>query len=261
LTSIERISCRTLLIRYPKGGGIGCIYSTIKITNNKIINCLGEGVFNFCLHKDIQFQTINGNTITKNGVGLYFLLDGIYYSKVDTMNVSNNWWGTTVESEIQEGIQIDPSLINLYMLYKPWLIEPLDSLIQIKEGFHWNNIYNNKETNIAIADASSPVKKKSVSYTLPEQVKLFQNYPNPFNLTTTIKYQLSNHIPANTNLKIYNLIGEEVRNLVKSLQKRGEYQVIWDGKDDKGKDVSSGIYFCILKSGCFIVSNKLLLVK
>jgi len=84
---------------------------------------------------------------------------------------------------------------------------------------------------------------------LPQAFSLSQNYPNPFNSTTLIRY----HLPAISSqliavsLKVYNVLGEEVRTLVDEEQVSGYYSVIWDGRDGKGKEVSSGIYFCRLE--------------
>jgi len=84
---------------------------------------------------------------------------------------------------------------------------------------------------------------------LPEDYALFQNYPNPFNATTAISYQSSgvSYQQSAVSLKIYNILGQEVRTLVNEQQPAGNYRVLWDGRDSSGKDLSSGIYFCRLK--------------
>jgi len=82
---------------------------------------------------------------------------------------------------------------------------------------------------------------------LPGQFTLEQNYPNPFNSTTAISYRLSGVRPYHTTLKVYNVLGQEVRTLVDEEQPGGNYQVLWDGRDNSGKDVSSGVYFSRLK--------------
>ncbi len=74
----------------------------------------------------------------------------------------------------------------------------------------------------------------------PKNFRLFQNFPNPFNPTTKISYDL----PKDTkvNLKIYNLSGQEVRTLVNEVQSAGHKSAVWNGKDDSGIIVSSGLY-------------------
>ncbi len=75
----------------------------------------------------------------------------------------------------------------------------------------------------------------------PEDFQLFQNHPNPFNNETTIKYTLSKS--CHVSLAIYNILGQKVRTLLMEYQKPGVKTTSWDGKDEKGKDLSSGIYF------------------
>ncbi len=93
----------------------------------------------------------------------------------------------------------------------------------------------------------------------PNEFKLGQNYPNPFNPETTIEYQ----IPASGHIKleICNTKGQTIRILVDSYQKAGTYQTIWNGRDDSGYMVSSGIYYYILKNDTQIKIKKLLFIK
>jgi parallel beta-helix repeat protein len=95
--------------------------------------------------------------------------------------------------------------------------------------------------------------------------QLYQNYPNPFNPQTTIRYYLPNigYQPAEVELKIYNILGELVRVLVSERQYPGEHRVMWDGKNDRGEDLASGVYFYRLKvSGIeFVKGKKMVLVR
>lgn len=94
---------------------------------------------------------------------------------------------------------------------------------------------------------------------LVQDFKLFQNYPNPFNPTTIISYKLP--VSSEVELKIYNLLGQKVRSLVNERKPAGFYQVQWDGRDETGKEVSSGVYIYRLKAGDFIQSKKMLLIR
>ena len=76
--------------------------------------------------------------------------------------------------------------------------------------------------------------------------KLFQNYPNPFNPTTTISYLLPEQ--SHVQLAIYNLAGEKVCSLIQETQNAGQHQVVWDGRNDQGQLVSSGLYFYRLQA-------------
>jgi serine protease AprX len=99
---------------------------------------------------------------------------------------------------------------------------------------------------------------------IPTNFTLYQNHPNPFNPTTVIVFKIQNSrfkIPVRTTLKIYNILGQLVRVLVDEEKLSGTYQVIWDGKDDDGKDVASGIYFYQLTAEDHIFTKRMLLLK
>jgi hypothetical protein len=95
--------------------------------------------------------------------------------------------------------------------------------------------------------------------TTPTEFALLQNYPNPFNPETTIKYNLAE--TANVQLRIYNIVGQVVRTLVADRQSAGRYQVRWNGTDDRGVAVSSGIYFYQVSAGKFQDVKRLMLLK
>jgi hypothetical protein len=84
---------------------------------------------------------------------------------------------------------------------------------------------------------------------LPKRFSLRQNYPNPFNPSTTIAYQIPVGTYNYTTLRIYDTMGRLIKTLVDERQEAGHYSVIWNGHDDDGKEVSSGIYFYRLEVG------------
>jgi len=98
---------------------------------------------------------------------------------------------------------------------------------------------------------------------LPTQYDLGQNYPNPFNPETNISYQLPE--AAQVTIRIYNLLGQNIRTLVSANQSAGKYTETWDGKDNRGRDVSSGIYVyrlnAISKNQTFTRAKKLMLIR
>jgi hypothetical protein len=85
------------------------------------------------------------------------------------------------------------------------------------------------------------------------------NYPNPFRSETTLSYDLKE--PAKVCLGIYNLKGQLIRTLVQETKAAGKYTAIWDGKDNQGKAVSSGVYHCHMQAGSYCASRRLLLIK
>ena len=91
--------------------------------------------------------------------------------------------------------------------------------------------------------------------------ELLPNFPNPFNPETTINYRLAGNTDQETKLVIYNAIGQEIRTLVQKFQPAGEYVVHWDGTDNLGQKVSSGIYMYHLTSGDFSQTRRMMLLK
>jgi len=94
---------------------------------------------------------------------------------------------------------------------------------------------------------------------LPQAFMLIQNYPNPFNASTQIRYQIP--VDCHVILKIFNIRGQEVRTLVDAVQRAGDYEISWNGENNRGLEVSSGLYFCQLKVGGFEKTVKMLLIK
>ncbi len=85
-----------------------------------------------------------------------------------------------------------------------------------------------------------------------------QNYPNPFNPTTMISFSLTMEFTENAELIIYDVKGQKVKQFS---DLRNQTSVVWDGKNNNGKDVSSGVYFYKLKAGKFEQSRKMILLK
>ncbi|MCB2229077.1 T9SS type A sorting domain-containing protein [bacterium] len=94
---------------------------------------------------------------------------------------------------------------------------------------------------------------------LPEHFALEQNYPNPFNPTTTIEFAMPE--AAHVSIEVYNIMGRRVRSLVTSYLPAGYHSIIWDGRDQSGAPVASGVYLYRIDAGTFIASRKMLLLK
>jgi hypothetical protein len=94
---------------------------------------------------------------------------------------------------------------------------------------------------------------------IPSVFALFQNYPNPFNPSTTIRYQLP--VPVKVRLVLYNVLGQAVRTLVDADQQAGTYALEWDGVNDNGLRVGSGVYFYRIEAGSFVQNRKMTFLK
>ena len=94
---------------------------------------------------------------------------------------------------------------------------------------------------------------------IPIKYALHQNYPNPFNPTTTIKYDLLE--TSQVKLSIYNILGEKIRTLVNRNKSAGYKSVVWDGLNDYGEQVSTGVYIYRIETENFIKSRKMVFMK
>ena len=94
---------------------------------------------------------------------------------------------------------------------------------------------------------------------MPEKFSLEQNYPNPFNPETEIRFQLPE--ASQVTVKIFNTLGQEIRTLTDIHYEAGFHSVRWDGKDNNGNAVSSGIYLYQLQAGSFSQIRKMTLLR
>ncbi|MCP4581914.1 MAG: T9SS type A sorting domain-containing protein, partial [candidate division Zixibacteria bacterium] len=89
--------------------------------------------------------------------------------------------------------------------------------------------------------------------------KLKQNYPNPFRPVTAINYEIG--LTGSVKIGVYNIAGQCVRALVDQVQGAGNYQIDWDGRNDSGKEVGSGIYFYRLEAAGKSVQKRMVLLR
>ena len=94
---------------------------------------------------------------------------------------------------------------------------------------------------------------------LPLEFTLKQNYPNPFNPTTIIGFQLPE--ASDVQLVVYNILGQKIKTIVDQKLEAGIYSAVWDGTNDNGQPVSSGVYYYQLNSGKTSMTRKMLLMK
>jgi endonuclease/exonuclease/phosphatase family metal-dependent hydrolase len=94
---------------------------------------------------------------------------------------------------------------------------------------------------------------------LPHSYTLEQNYPNPFNPETVIEFSLPE--PQHVKIEIYDISGRKIRTLVEGTIAAGVHQTVWDGKNDSGEQVGSGMYIYIMTAGSFIIAKKMMLLK
>ena len=94
---------------------------------------------------------------------------------------------------------------------------------------------------------------------IPWQFELRQNYPNPFNASTLIEFTLPT--AAHTNLEVFNIMGQRVATLIDEFTEAGPYSILWNGRNDRGSAVASGMYLYRLRTGTHLESRKMVLMK
>ncbi len=154
----------------------------------------------------------------------------------------------------------------------PKLLDEFDTTPEITgEGFAgaWGVYPFTPSGNIYVSDIKhglyvfnfkgTPTSVGTNGQSIPERFALLNNFPNPFNPETVIVYQ----IPKRTNvqIRIFNILGQSVRSLLNKIQAPGKYFVTWDGKNDSGQIMPSGIYFYQLKAGKFKATRRMLLLR
>jgi len=180
-------------------------------------------------------------------IGMGTVLYGLYQAHSDT-DISSGMRGDT------------PGPVN-QVIAQPYA---LDAAVSPETVQGWLDLLH-------AADDGSPIFSKGIAnleHLLvsmpPEQTRLLPNYPNPFNPETWIPYQLAQ--PAEVTMSIYAADGKLVRTLRLGHQAAGKYQsktraVHWDGRNDLGEHVASGIYFYTFQADNFHATGKMLIMK
>ncbi len=172
-------------------------------------------------------------------------------SGVDSVNVDYSTDGGMTWNNIVRNYQADSDSIS-------WLVPNISASsckIRITESGQSDMGLSFESDSVSVAEGGAKAKMPAV----PLEFGLEQNYPNPFNPSTTIKYQLARQ--SDVSLKIYSVTGELVKTLVGGVEQPGYYTVKWNGENNNGKEISSGVYFYQLEAGSFESMEKMLLLK
>lgn len=94
---------------------------------------------------------------------------------------------------------------------------------------------------------------------LPHNFRLYNNFPNPFNPSTTINYEIKTR--SMVFLEIFDIQGKKIKTLVRKEQTSGKYSIFWNGEDESGVQVTSGVYFCVLRTEGHTIIKKMLLLR
>lgn len=139
----------------------------------------------------------------------------------------------------------------------PWTVtEPTSANCLIRVGSLDGSVVDVSDGSFKIDFAAAIMRLNDVQ---PTEFALQQNYPNPFNPETRIQYQTPRD--AQVSIDIYSVQGTKIRTLVSGFQAAGAYILTWNGKDEAGRAVPTGIYFCRMTSDGFQATQRMLLTK
>ena len=170
--------------------------------------------------------------------------------------------------------------VLIYFEGVPWLpIEPNSGTIlagqsaNITVTYDASNLVEGEYTADIIITSNDPAEPEvvipvtlTVGYVNAEQeistvvTKLQGNYPNPFNPTTTISFSVA-QTSSFVNLEVFNIKGQKVKKLLGEILPAGNHTIVWNGKDENGKAVASGVYFYKMNADKFISTKKMILMK
>jgi len=141
------------------------------------------------------------------------------------------------------------------------IMERRISLDLLSQGMRiYNNSHNSYDVKIVAGDQEYVnAMSQEILSSIPEDFSLGQNYPNPFNPVTRMDYTIPQR--SKVVISIYNVLGQEIINLVNHEQEYGYHSVSWNGTDSRGRDVASGVYFTQMSSKGFSQTKKMLLLK
>jgi hypothetical protein len=157
------------------------------------------------------------------------------------------------------------TIANLYFKLDPGVNKVELTPVELSNPNHSLTYYYNDyssgapEVKAVHPEMAAMVIPGAGSDALPTSFGLMQNSPNPFNPTTTISYALPE--ASDVRISVFNILGQNVKDLVNSHLEAGVHEVVWDGKDASGDQVASGIYFYKISANNFTDTKKMVLLK
>jgi len=219
----------------------------------------------------VSFQRFGNVTYAFEGVGAVDLLGYTYLSFWIYPGDADIQWLTVDVGGRREGKRLIVGLIRdmeLTLRGHRWIgvLIPLDDLVATKQSLEYLR-FSGKATGtfyiddmkLEVVGGSITAVEESEEMIVPSVYALPQNHPNPFNPQTTITYDVAK--TSTVRLHIYAITGQRIRTLMDGEQSAGSYLLMWDGRDDTGQDVASGVYLCRMIAGDYRAVRKMILVR
>jgi hypothetical protein len=140
-----------------------------------------------------------------------------------------------------------------------------ESDLEEKTTYHWQivafNTTGSSEPSYSWNFTTTIITDTDDDAVLAYTTELLNNFPNPFNPYTTISFTIETPLMGSLLIEVYNIKGQRVRTLVNDHFPAGRHSVVWNGTDDNGKTVSSGVYFYMMRAGDYMSVRRMLLMK
>ena len=190
----------------------------------------------------------------------------IYGAELNSSNVCLSW---VLPAQSSSPLKFDLELSTNEDLTNPLIIRNIHSTNYTIDGLKPGKYYWRVQSKTSNGEKSEysyknefivgSVTDVSGNIDFIKEYSLEQNYPNPFNPSTMIKYTLPHN--SFVTLKIYDILGREIKTLVSENQNSGQYSIQWDGTDNSGNRVTSGIYIYKIVANNYVASKKMILMK
>jgi len=201
----------------------------------------------------------NPEGISAFGLGLSFSTKHFEFLSVSRTEVSKDWIALDGVEASSGTITIGGFHSEAINMSSPVAICEVNLKVKQENNGKGELRIENLIDDFASAAVSLGSFGTEVPQSIPITYELSQNYPNPFNLNTAIIYELPK--AGHVTLYIYNVLGEKIRTLVDKHLPADRYRAQWDGRNAKGKEMASGIYFYKLEVASFSSVKKLVLTK
>ncbi len=149
--------------------------------------------------------------------------------------------------------------VPTYNVEAPYMQNPVAGASRGRGIFVWADARANGLNIYASQELYSPTATDDNGFSLPNSYSLKQNFPNPFNPATTISFSLPE--ATTVSLEIFNVLGQKIKTLINSDYPAGQHETVWDGTDETGSKVASGIYLYRLKTDQFSHAKSMVLMK
>ncbi|MFC1607930.1 two-component regulator propeller domain-containing protein [Candidatus Latescibacterota bacterium] len=224
-----------------KDGLLCDVILSLRFDGDGVLWCgTGDGVASF-----------DGNSWTSYSARTrYNLLDGRSIFSIDIDSDGVKWFGSIIGVWSYDGEKWQSYTRRESGLEQDVYVR---ALLTDNSGKKWIGA---RDALTSVRQASSPRLKKSA---VPSQMAIFGNYPNPFNPETTVDFVIPES--GNTTVDIYNVTGQKIRSLMSENLPAGKHTVVWDGQNDTGASMSSGVYFVRLESESGVLSHRIMLVR